>query len=266
MAFDRPVIVSGETKLDKGFFENTFDGVEEGILAPGWRQRSFGGAIRNLGSAGGYWQPISDGAHWPWGIDRVETTTVGIDIYYQFDLEVAGIGTVIVSPDETLSSEGWKAGASVEREKCTLKLSRHKTISDQITWNGTAWTVTAKSGFTSATWSTSGGGQLVLQHEKMFGHGYSVTTRGREADAVISTSGASNPQIETRIQLFNPTTGAQIATTAEIPANLRVYVSRMDSFPGGSINPQSAPDQTELPNSNLWLFGVHHVAPRPIQE
>ena len=231
--------------------------------APGWKQRWFGGAIRNLGSAGGYWQPIDDGAHWPWGIDRVETTTVGIDIYYDFDLEAAGIGTVIVSPDETLSSHNWVAGASVEREKCTLKLSRHRTISDQPTWDGTQWNLTPKSGFTSATWSTSSGGQLILLHDRMFGHGYSVNVRGRAVEAVISDSGASNPGVETRIKLYNRETDAQIATEAEIPANTRIYVSRMDSFPGGAINPQSAPDQVELPNSNIWLMGVHHVGPRP---
>lgn len=229
------------------------------VLAPGWKQRWFGGAIRNLGAAGGYWQPISDGAHWPWGMPTVTTTTVGIEISYDF--EAAGIGTVLVSPDETMAAHGWTAGASVERGKATLKLARHKTIADHLTWNGTAWTSGA--GVMSATWSTTGGGQVIVSHEKMYGHGYSITTRGREVQAVVSTSGPADVGVETRIQLFNAATGAQIATAAEIPANTRLHISRMDAFPGGAINPQSAPDQTALPNSNFWLLGVHHTGPRP---
>lgn len=229
-------------------------------LAPGWEQRWFGGAIRNVGQAGGYWQPIDDGAHWPFGVPQVVTTTVGIEIYYDF--QAMGIGTVIVSPDETMSAAGWLAGASVEGDKCTLKLARHRTIADQLTWDGAKWTSTA--GVFGASWSTSGGGQLILTHERMFGHSYSVTPRGGEVIPVISSSGPANPFIETRIQLFNRATGAQIATTAEIPANTRVYVSRMDTYPNNNgINPQSAPDQTELPFSNIWILGVHHTGPRP---
>ncbi|AEQ20999.1 putative tail fiber protein [Rhodococcus phage E3] len=230
-------------------------------LAPGWKQRWFGGSIRNLGAAGGYWQPISDGAHWPFGMPTVVTTTIGIEISYDF--EAAGIGTVIVSPDETLSVNGWSAGATVEKSMCRIKLGRKKTIADHITWNGTAWT--SAGGVFTPTWSTASGGMLVLKHEKIFGQGYSVTPRGYDVEAVIATAGASDPATETRIQLHTRATGAQIATTAEIPANTRVYVSRTDAVPalGGAINPQSAPDQTELPDSNIWILGVHHTGPRP---
>ncbi|ADD81003.1 tail fiber protein [Rhodococcus phage ReqiPoco6] len=229
-------------------------------LAPGWSQRWFGGAIRNLGASGGYWQPIDDGAHWPFGMPTVVTTTVGIEINYDF--EAAGIGTVLVSPDETMAAQGWTAGASVEKTKATLKLARHKTLADHLTWDGTKWS--SAGGGMSATFSTSGGGQVIITHEKMYGQGISVATRGRAVDAVISESGAADPSTETRIQLYNTTTDAKIAVAADIPANTRIYVSRMDSFPGGAINPQSAPDQTALPNSNFWIFGVHHTAPRPI--
>lgn len=246
-------------QLDGRLSKASLDGAYTSALAPGWKQRWFGGAIRNLGAAGGYWQPIDDGAHWPFGMPTVVTTTVGIEINYDF--EGAGIGTVLVSPDETMAAHGWMAGASVEKSKATLKLARHKTIADHLTWNGTTWT--SAGGGMSASWSTTGGGQLIVTHEKMYGQGISITTRGREVSAVVSSSGASDPSIETRIQLFNTTTGAQIATSAEIPASTRVYVSRMDSFPGGAINPQSAPDQTALPNSNFWIFGVHHSGPRP---
>ncbi|WNY15155.1 hypothetical protein SEA_MACGULLY_51 [Rhodococcus phage MacGully] len=257
----RPEIVTGVTKLDKPFFDNAFDLIEESPFAPGWKQRWFLGAIRNLGASGGYWQPISDAAHWPQGMPTVTTTTVGIEVNYDF--MAAGIGTVIVSPDETMSAAGWAAGASVARDKCTIKLGRKKTIADHVTWNGTAWT--SASGVFTPTWSTANGGMLVLKHEKMFGHGYSVTPRGYDVEAVIATAGATDPATETRIQLHSRATGAQIATTAEIPANTRVYVSRTDALAtnGGQINPQSAPDQTELPDSNLWILGVHHTAPRP---
>lgn len=261
MTFQRPEIVSGQTKLNKPFFDNLLDGVEESPFSPGWKQRWFGGAIRNLGAAGGYWQPIDDGAHWPFGIPQVVTTTVGIEVYYDF--QAAGIGTVIVSPDETMSTAGWSAGASVEGDRCTLRLGRNKTIADHVTWDGSKWT-SATNVFTP-TWSTSGGGMLVLKHEKVYGHSYSVLPRGYDVIPVMSTSGAADPFVETRLQLFNRTTGAQIAAAADIPANTRIYVTRSDAVAGnGSINPQTAPDQTELPNSNIWLLGVHHTAPRPV--
>jgi len=35
-------------------------------------------------------------------------------------------------------------------------------------------------------------------------------------------------------------------------------VARVILFVIAAINPQAVPDQTELPNSNLWIFGVHH--------
>lgn len=228
-------------------------------LAPGWEQHWFGGSIRNLGAAGGYWQPIDDGAHWPFGMPTVVTTTVGIEINYDF--EAVGIGTVLVSTDETLSSHGWMAGASVEKTKATLKLSRHKTIGDRLTWDGTKWV--SNGGGMTATFSTSGGGQVIITHEKMFGQAKSVSAEGRVVDAVFSTSNPADPAVETRVQLFDVATNTQIATAAAIPTNTRINVVRADSFPGGAINPQSAPDQAALPNSNLWIFGVHHVGPRP---
>ncbi|ADD80895.1 tail fiber protein [Rhodococcus phage ReqiPepy6] len=241
--------------VDENALKNNFTPA----LAPGWSQRWFGGAIRNLGSAGGYWQPIDDGAHWPFGMPSVVTTTVGIEVNYDF--EAAGIGTVIVSPDETLSTQGWSAGASVEKNKATLKIGRNKTIADRLTWNGTSWV--SLYGVASVSWDTSGGGQMIVSHEKMLGQSYSVSAAGGVVDAVLSTSGPNDPGTKTHIQLFDKTTNAQITTNAAVPNNTRVYISRTDAFANGSINPQSAPDQTELPNSNLWIFGVHHTAPRP---
>lgn len=222
--------------------------------------RTFGGSIRNMGAANGYWQPIDDAAHWPWGIASVTTTTVGIEIAYNFT--ASGIGTVIAVPDETLAADGWSMGASVEKDKCTLKLGRQKTIGDHVTWDGTKWTSSA--GVYTATWSTANGGMLVLKHTRMFGQAMSISPRGYGVAAVNSTSGPSDPATETRLELYHRETGARIATTAEIPANSRVTVSRTDSVAGGgSINPQSAPDQIELPNSNIWLYGVHYLGPRP---
>lgn len=253
--------------LSKGEAQNRFAQLDfvppeyQHRLAPGWQQRWFGGAIRNLGAAGGYWKLIDDGAHWPFGVARVETTTVGIDLYYDF--EAAGIGTVLVGTDETMQGAGWTAGASVFKDKCTIKIGRRKTIGDHVTWDGSKFTSSA--GVFTPTWSPSGGGMLVLTHERMFGFGYSVTPMDVATDAVIG-SGTTQPATETRVKLINRATGAQIATTAEIPTGTRVYVSRTDALSAnqGQLNPQSAPDQTELPDSNLWFLGVHHTGPRPV--
>ncbi|MBM4707936.1 hypothetical protein GS982_01280 [Rhodococcus hoagii] len=236
------------------------DAMGTGSLAPGWRQRWFGGAIRNLGATGGYWQPISDGAHWPFGMPTVTTTTVGIEVNYDF--EGAGIGTVLVSPDETMAAHNWVAGASVEKNKATLKIARHKTVADHLTWDGTKWN--SGGGGMTGTWSTAGGGALHVTHEKMYGQGISFSVEGGVVKAKMSTARTSSPDTEVRIQLYREDTNALIATTAEIPNGTRIWVTRMDAFPGGAINPQSAPDQTALPNSNFWLLGVHHTAPRPV--
>lgn len=248
----------GETPIHAVLLNDMEAGIQAAgrALAPGWEQQWFGGALRNYGASGGYWKTIDDGAHWPWNISQVKTNTLSIDVYYDF--ETAGIGTVLVSPDETLSAHGWKAGASVEGDKCSIKLNRHRTIADQIRYDGSAWVSTTR--MMAPVWSSSGGGQLILTHPRVYGHSYSIVSRGRLI-ANMSASGAADPGIETRVVFYDPAAaGAQVAAPS---TDMRVYVTRSDANNGAAINPQAAPDQVELPNSNIWILGVQHTGPRP---
>lgn len=66
-----------------------------------------GGTIRNVDKG---WNLISDSAHSPIGITSVETTNTRIKINHKDNAQK--VVTFIVTPDESMTSEGYKVGIS----------------------------------------------------------------------------------------------------------------------------------------------------------
>lgn len=215
------------------------------------------GALRNDGAAGGYWQPISDGAHRPSFIDSVVTDSQKITIYYNSLGAHGKIGTLLATTDETLAQNGFFVGSSVSSVSAELKLSQvPRPAADHISWSGSAWV--SADGVFQSSWSA---GVLTLTHPTVKVApedrlNVSVVARaGATAaySAMISAAGSAVDATTVKIE-FRDFAG-NLVTTPD--ANMRAYVSH-----GGgrtvALDPRLV-DTTAYPWSNIWLFGVHEI-------
>lgn len=223
----------------------------------GQRYRVLLGAIRNYGSAQGYWQPVDDAAHNPAGFESI--TTSSTEIVVDYDFNGTGIGTVLVTTDETMSAERYFAGATVAANECRIKLSRAKEIRDYVSFTGVV-AGTNPTGFTSVngvyTPVSYTAGVLTLNHATIYSRaGDPVITPRGNCRPVISSAGSPATATQTKVELWNPATN--VLMTAGDPSH-KFYLSRADES-GFTLNPQSAIDVASFPNHNLWLWGVHEV-------
>jgi hypothetical protein len=223
----------------------------------GQRYRMLLGTIRNYGSANGYWQPIDDAAHNPTGIESV--TTSGTEILVDYDFDGNGIGTVLVTTDETMAAERFFAGASVAANQCSIKLARAKELRDYCSFTGVV-AGTNPTGFTFAngvfTPVSYTAGVLTVSHPTIYSRAGDpmVTPRGN-CRPVISSAGTPATATQTKVELWNPSTNV-LLTAGD--SSMKFYLSRADEA-GFTIDPRSAIDTTTAPNHNLWIWGVHEV-------
>lgn len=212
------------------------------------------GTIRNVGSAGGYWQPVSDTAHKPSNISSITTSATEIVVSYGFS--GTAIGTVIAVPDETMASEGFFMGSSVASNECRIRLGRRKVVGDYVYWDATL--NAGAGGFRSAnnvfTVTSYTAGVLTLTHPFVFGaqqNNARVASRGGAYRPVISTSGSPLLETTTKVELW--TAAGALATAGH--ADMKFYVERYDVT--GFLDPRTAIDTTSAPNHNIWLYGIH---------
>jgi hypothetical protein len=216
----------------------------------GQRYRTLLGTIRNYGAGGGYWQPVDDAAHNPTGFESV--TTSATDILVDYDFDGSGIGTVLVTTDETMAAERYFVGASVAANQCNIKLHRAKEIRDYISYSGTAWT-TANGQYTGMTYAA---GVLTLNHATIYSRaGDPVITARGNCRPVISSQGSPATATQTKVEFWNPATNVLLTAP---DTSMKFYLSRADES-GATINPQTCIDTTSFPNHNLWIWGVHEV-------
>ncbi len=78
------------------------------------------GVIRCIDEKG--WFVINDGGHTPVNINRIEVKNGLILVYYTFSAST--IHSFIVSPDETFAGAGYFVGASVNRDRASIAVSR----------------------------------------------------------------------------------------------------------------------------------------------
>lgn len=207
------------------------------------------GVIRNSGAG---WQLISDTGHEPVGIDSIETTSTSITVNYA-GAAASKVGTFIVDEDETLSAQGFSAGASVAADKAVISLSRTvPSYSDYVAYSAGAWV--SANGVFDATWDTANS-VLTLSHPAISGNGLNVSLASRPGTtgilytpvvAVSATTGSTFVAIEFRDQ-----TGAKVTAP---DTNMRVFVTH-----GGGHNTSIDPTTvttTTYPNHNLWLLGL----------
>lgn len=223
---------------------------------PGQKYKATFGTIRNVGQAGGYWQPISDTAHKPSNISSV--TTDGTEITVNYGFNGTGIGTFLAVPDETMASEGFLMGSSVAANQAKIKLARRKTLTDYVYWDATL--NAGAGGFRSAnnvfTIGSYTAGVLTLTHPAVIGSQQNngrVTGRGGAYRPVISTSGAPLDLTTTKVELW--TAAGALATVGH--PDMKFYLERYDV--AGWVDPRTAIDTTSQPNHNIWLFGIHEV-------
>ena len=91
------------------------------VLMYGYEEKMVvAGTLRSSGNQG--WYVISDKAHVPLNISRVEVKNGAICVYYAFT--ASRTHTFIVTPDETFAGAGIFVGASVSKNRAAISLSR----------------------------------------------------------------------------------------------------------------------------------------------
>lgn len=191
-------------------------------------------ALRNGGSPN-YWQPINSAGHAPIA-GTVTTSTSTITMNYGF--AAANVGSLVVTPDESLAVKHIEAGASVGTSSSVITLSR-SLLADYVSYNGTSWS--SLNGVFSSI-SMDGSGNLNLTHEYIGGASGSATLRDGPLVAQLGTVGATSTQV-----VFRDYAGTKLTTPT---TDMRVFVTRVGS---GALDPQ----QIGLgANENLWVYGV----------
>lgn len=207
------------------------------------------GVLRNTGSG---WNWISDAGHEPIGIDSVTSDGSAITVNYG-SFGASKVGSFIVVPDETLSGQGFQAGASVAADKSLIYLSRSiPSYSDYVAYVGAGGWVSSNGVFT-CTWDAVNG-VLQVSHPTIVGTSLNVSLTGRPGTALDYsprvagdlTTGSTFIGIE-----FRDAAGAQVMTP---DTNMRVFVTHGGGFVA-NVDPSTV-DTATYPNSNLWVFGV----------
>lgn len=83
-------------------------------------QINVAGAIRNPDGSG--WKAINDAGHTPLNIKNIEVINGAIVVHYDF--KATTIHSFIAAPDETFALAGIMSGASVNRDRATIILSK----------------------------------------------------------------------------------------------------------------------------------------------
>lgn len=216
------------------------------------RSYSFvGGVIRNSGSPD-YWQTIEDAQHRSQNVDSVSTDTNQITISYAGIAAERVVSFTIVT-DETLAQAGFFVGASVGLTQCLVKLERTRSISAQIAYGGTSWTVSQPSAPSAGiSVTTFNSGLLTVAHDDLGASGVndvSLTPRGHLLRPVLTTATGAASSTGFKVEFYDLTSNSLQNTES---TNMRFFVKRAQS---ANINPQTV-DTTAFPNSNLWFLGV----------
>lgn len=213
----------------------------------GKQYRLISGVLRNSGSG---WAWINDAGHVPTGV----TPTVTADstsIYINFGATASKVSSLQVTPDETLTSMGVRAGVSVGTSSATIQLFNQDpfTLNDFVQYASGAWS-SFNGVYTGFSYSS---GSLILTHEDMgttYNFGASIANRGPVLAQVSALSATT-----TQVQFYTGSFGAlTLATTAN--TNMRFYLTRHGRR---AAVPQADPTTVVAANGNLWVTGFMEV-------
>lgn len=199
-------------------------------------------ALRNSGTG---WQAITDTGHQPTGITDVVTQPDYLEILHP----VGGttVSSLQVTVDETYAAQGLRVGASVGVDYSRIYLYDQPAdhITDQISWDGSAWQ--SKAGVYSIS---AAGAVLTLTHPDM-GAGGSVAIGNRGSNLI--QAGAFTPTT-TQVAVYTGAYGALAAAPTPSTAT-RAYVTRY----GQRAVPPADPASVMSATGNLWITGLIEV-------
>lgn len=208
-------------------------------------------ALRNTGPG---WAPINDSGHAPTNVAGVSQTIDYINIDHSA-LGVSKVTALVVVPDETLTGL-FDFGTSVGIDATRIYCKRRESLSDYISYNGSAWV--ALRGRFDVSFSA---GIITLTHDNVFnladgGDNMAVSVSGRDGASgsyvysIDASVGIGNDQIGISVRDY---AGALVSTPN---ANMRFVINRgvYEKF----VDPDTI-DTATYPGSNLWVIGIFEV-------
>lgn len=220
------------------------------------------GAIRNSGAGAtndDFWLPIVDGNH-QCDVGVTSITTGAANININFNRDLGKRVSCAVTPDNDMVAAGFRVGASFSSAMLQLTLKRVFTLTDELTWDGAAWTWAQGGRFVVASDS---GGTLTITHEAIKGRGMSLTPRAGSGGVpanylpvLSNASGATTSTTEFKIKFLDFAGAAVTARTAAEADNLCAVVSRTWE---GAVNPQTDLTDDTIPLHNIWFEATAHL-------
>lgn len=217
------------------------------------------GAIRNDGDGSdnnNFWRPIIDADHQcDVGVASITTGTANVNI--NFTRNLGKRVSCAVTADETMVANGFRVGASFSSGMLQLTFARHRVLSDELTWNGSAW-VWAQGG--RFTVDSDSSGVLTIGHAPLKGRAIMLFARtGASASytPVVTADGGAT-SLSTSFKFgFRNSAGTLITSRAAGDANnLRCLVVRQWE---GSVNPQTDLTTADYPLHNVWFEATAHL-------
>ena len=205
------------------------------------------GALRNYGSAGGYWQPIDDNGHDPVGIASVTTTDDRITINTTpVDNGTIVGGSLIAVTDETLAKQGYFVGGSGGGGTTHLMLGRSFEITERVWWDGNNWQFERGDIFTFESWAS---GHLRLNHNfVLHGRGgVNINWHATTASAMVIPVITAERTDQTVVNFYTAN-GTRLTTPTTA---CRFYLTRHESR-DEVINPK----KVDHPSGNIWFMLV----------
>lgn len=202
--------------------------------------------IRNAG--GTEWSLIDNPGHIPTGVESVETLSDRINLHYDF----YGLpGSLQVTCDETLSSMGIRAGASVGSTFASIKLFADVGgLGDYVYYDtGTSSWVSQAGVFSGFSFNTANG-RLTMNHAEVLGSQIgSATSRHPGNRVALSAAGTTQTSVDFLQVGSSSHISAPSATTA-------VWIWR-----GGRTVQQPLNPATINPTlGNIWITGMFEVS------
>ncbi|WP_218711557.1 hypothetical protein [Arthrobacter sp. BF1] len=227
----------GETTATVASFVHRGEGVILGTN--GKKYRIIACTVRNTGSG---FQFISDSSHSPIGVASLTTQSETFTLNYSFTAK--SVGTLIVTGDEKLSSDGYIFGASVGLTSSVIYGSLPGGASDYVSYNGSAWT--SFNGYVTNTSMNTSTGLVTCTHEAMNPEvGGSITSRSLSRHGVLDGMGPT-------------TTSFYFVDSAGTPDKTPRTEHKMWINRAGSRTAKM--NTLTKPNTNIWIYGVMEIA------
>lgn len=230
--------------LDKAGLQHFWEKIKDPVVDyAGWEEVCC--ALRKTSSG---WVLLNNSGHTPKHISSVEVYSEDpTKLVLYFDKTYSKVGTIVITPDETLTKAGIYTGASVAVDKCVLEFYRNRPYGGFFNFNG------ANISYSSDYYK--GDIDSVTYHDGAFWVAFKDYCKGGFFTTINVTFGknASNVNADPS---FASDYEIKIAPTSTVGSlgDCRAYVwaGKM----GGILTPEDFP---VLEYSNFWVYGLMKV-------